>query len=70
MVGIYWSPGAGKTYISLYTGDRLKGKKLVVVPSSTLKEQWCDRIREFCDHPGEWDVQTYQYITQHHMDVY
>lgn len=70
MVGIYWCPGAGKTFLSLYAGDRLEGKKLVVVPSNTLKEQWRNRIKEFCSNPGEWKVRTYQYITQYHMDKY
>jgi DNA excision repair protein ERCC-3 len=70
MVGIYWPPGAGKTFISLYAGDRIKGDKLVVVPSSTLEEQWEERIDEFCQKPWEWEVRTYQYITQHHMDDY
>lgn len=70
MIGVYWSPGAGKTFVSLYAGDRLKGKKLVVVPSSTLEEQWKERIEEMCSHPEEWEVRTYQYITQHHIDEY
>jgi DNA excision repair protein ERCC-3 len=97
MVGIYWSPGAGKTFVSLYAGDRIEGKKLVVVPSNTLKEQWLQRIIEFCNTPecpkcdsqefkvknesivcadcggmewNEWEVRTYQYITQYHMDEY
>lgn len=70
MIGVYWSPGAGKTFISLYAGDRLKGEKLVVVPSNTLKEQWRNRIEEMCSQPEEWEVQTYQYITQYHMDEY
>lgn len=39
MVGVYWPPGAGKTFLSLYAGDRIQGSKLVVVPSSTLEEQ-------------------------------
>jgi DNA excision repair protein ERCC-3 len=70
MVGVYWSPGAGKTFVSLYAGDRIKGKKLVVVPSNTLKEQWNERIKNFSQYPEEWEVQTYQYITQYHLDEY
>lgn len=64
MIGVYWSPGAGKTYVSLYAGERIKGHKLVVIPSNTLKEQWNERIEEFCDDPSEWIVETYQYLTQ------
>lgn len=64
MIGVYWSPGAGKTFISLYAGDRIEGHKLVVIPNNTLKEQWNERIEEFCDNPDEWIVETYQYLTK------
>lgn len=63
MIGVYWPPGAGKTFLSLYTGDRVPGEKLVVVPNNTLKEQWRNRIEELCDHTHEWEVQTYHYLT-------
>lgn len=70
-IGIYWAPGAGKTFVSLYAGDTIKGKKLVVVPSNTLKEQWKERIKEFVRKPREWEVQTYQYLTQYdHLKDY
>lgn len=63
MVGVYWPPGTGKTFLALYAGDRLRGKKLIVVPQKTLEEQWEERIAEFCEHPEEWDIRTYQYLT-------
>ena len=62
MIGIYWPPGAGKTFVSLYAGERIEGEKLVVVPNNTLKEQWQNRIQEFCSATEEWEVQTYQYL--------
>lgn len=62
MIGVYWPPSAGKTYLGLYAGDRMDGPKLVVVPSNTLKEQWRDRINEFCRDADEWEVQTYQWF--------
>ena len=62
MVGVYWPPSAGKTFLGLYAGERLRGEKLVVVPNNTLKEQWQQRIEKFCQHPSEWDIQTYHYI--------
>jgi len=65
-VGIYWAPGAGKTFVSIETGNRVMGDKLVVVPQLTLKEQWEERIKEYAVSPGEWEVQTYQYITHKH----
>lgn len=62
-IGVYWPPSAGKTYLSLYAGDRLSGRKLVVVPSTTLEQQWEDRINEDTTNPSEWDVHTYDYLT-------
>lgn len=61
-VGIYWGPSLGKTYISLYAGDRLEGEKLVLVPQTSLQQQWRDVIADFCRNPDEWTVQTYQYF--------
>ena len=65
MIGVYWPPSAGKTFLALYAGERVRGPKLVVVPNNTLKEQWNQRIEEFCEHPDEWEIQTYQYLTQY-----
>lgn len=64
MIGVYWPPGVGKTFLGLYAGDRLRGKKLVVVPQKTLEEQWNERIQEFCEYPDEWEVRTYQYLSR------
>lgn len=63
MIGVYWPPGAGKTFLALYAGEQLEGQKLIVVPQKTLEEQWEERINEFCEHPDEWDIRTYQYLT-------
>lgn len=62
-IGVYWPPGLGKTFFGLYTGHRISGNKLVVVPSSTLESQWDSRIQEYSDYPDEWDIRTYQYLT-------
>lgn len=62
-VGVYWPPGLGKTFFSLYAGERVEGKKLVIVPSSTLESQWRERIKEHCEWSHKWDVKTYQYLT-------
>ncbi len=62
-IGVYWPPGAGKTFFALYAGERTKSEKLVVVPTSTLEQQWEQRIQAFCERPYEWDVRTYQYLT-------
>jgi len=65
MIGVYWPLSAGKTFLALYAGERVRGSKLVVVPNNTLKEQWTQRIEAFCEHADEWEVQTYQYLTQY-----
>ena len=38
-VGVFYPFGAGKSILGLYALARIKGKKLVVVPTLTLKEQ-------------------------------
>lgn len=59
-VGIYWMPSAGKTVIGLYVMNMLKGRKLIVVPTLTLIEQWKQRIRKYTTiHQQEYDIITY-----------
>jgi DNA excision repair protein ERCC-3 len=59
-IGVYWMPSAGKTIIGLYIMNMLKGKKLIVVPTLTLVEQWKERIRKYTTiTPHEYDVITY-----------
>jgi len=59
-LGIFWAFGSGKSFFGLYALGRILGKKLVVVPSLTLKEQWIERIRTFLPYYAhEIEVQTY-----------
>lgn len=59
-VGIFWAYSAGKTFFGLYAGGKIKGKKLVVVPTRTLVEQWENRINKYLPSlRHEWDVVTY-----------
>ena len=60
-VGIYWAPSAGKTFFGLYSGSKTKGRKLVVVPTRTLVEQWNERIRKHLEPRlwDEWEIVTY-----------
>jgi DNA excision repair protein ERCC-3 len=58
-VGIFWMPSAGKTIIALYIMNMLKGRKLVVVPSITLMEQWQQRIADLT----ELDANEFRIIT-------
>ena len=43
-VGIYWPFGCGKSQYGLDLIDRCKGKKLIVVSTLSLKEQWLERL--------------------------
>ena len=60
-VGIYWAYSAGKTWFGLHAGAKIKGPKLVVVPTKTLVEQWEERIYKYIQsgHQSEWEVVTY-----------
>jgi len=58
--GIFWPFGSGKSFFGIYVLARIKGKKLVVVPTLTLKEQWHERIRKYIPmFEDEIDVVTY-----------
>lgn len=59
-VGIYWAYSAGKTFFGLHAGGSIKGRKLVVVPTRTLIEQWEERIKKYItENKDEWEVVTY-----------
>lgn len=60
--GIYWPPSAGKTIIGLHAFAHLRGPKLVVVPTSTLVEQWTERLKRHLEGwaAAEVEVVTYQ----------
>jgi len=44
-VGIYWPFGTGKSQFGQDLIDRLKGYKLIVVSTLSLKEQWIERLK-------------------------
>ncbi|MHA1407945.1 MAG: DEAD/DEAH box helicase [Candidatus Heimdallarchaeaceae archaeon] len=59
-LGIFWAFGSGKSLFGIYALARIKGKKLVIVPSLTLKEQWIKRIEEYIPQfKHEIEIQTY-----------
>jgi DNA excision repair protein ERCC-3 len=59
-IGVFWPPRGGKTFLGMYALSRLKGKKLIVVPTLTLLEQWQDRIKQWTGlSQGEVDIVTY-----------
>lgn len=46
-VGIYWMTSAGKSFLAMAALDSIKGKKLIVVPTRTLIDQWKDYLRKY-----------------------
>lgn len=48
-VGIFWPWGAGKSVIANYAAGRIKGRKLIVCPTSTLVEHWQHEIQTNLD---------------------
>lgn len=60
-VGVFHPTGAGKTFVSLYLLDVIKGQKRVIVPTRTLVEQWEMHIQNFLPHcKDEITISTYQ----------
>jgi len=58
--GIFWAFGAGKSFMGIYALGRIKGRKLVVVPTITLKEQWNERIEKYLpSYKNEIEIETY-----------
>jgi len=59
-IGIFWGFGAGKSLFGIYALARIRGRKLVVVPTKTLIEQWRDRIvRYIPEYIHEIELITY-----------
>jgi len=58
-IGVFWSFSAGKTYLGMYLASEIKGRKLVIVPTTTLKEQWHKRFREHTQISDEIEIETY-----------
>jgi len=60
-VGIYWPFGQGKTVFGIYAIANLKGKKLIVVPTVMLKEQWEERLQKWLDIGLRADIEVITY---------
>ncbi len=60
-IGLFHPTGAGKSFISLKALDSIKGRKLIVVPTRSLVEQWNYYIEENIPHiKNEIIIKTYQ----------
>ena len=44
-LGVYWMTSAGKSFLAMAVLDSLQGRKLIVVPTRTLVEQWKGYLR-------------------------
>jgi hypothetical protein len=58
-IGVYWPFGTGKSFFGAYACAALKGRKLVIVPTLTLKEQWLEYLRKYTRISYEVQVETY-----------
>mgnify|MGYP000011623034 CR=1 FL=1 len=60
-VGIYAPYATGKSLFGVYCLARVKGRKLVVVPTLTLKEQWLKRMQKLIpEYAHEVEIVTYR----------
>ena len=59
-IGVYWPPGTGKRWFVMYVMTRIKGKKLVIVPTRTLQEEWENLLKIHTPiNPDEYDIICY-----------
>lgn len=59
--GLFFPTGAGKSFIAMKAVSELKGTKLIIVPTITLKEQWSWYIDEYIpEYKDEIVISTYQ----------
>lgn len=59
-IGAFHPTGAGKSFITMYLFDIVKGRKAIFVPTITLKEQWHEYINQnIPDRKQEIDIFTY-----------
>ncbi|MCK9578724.1 DEAD/DEAH box helicase family protein [bacterium] len=60
-IGVFHPTGAGKSFIALKLLDEIKGKKIIIVPTRTLIEQWSYYIDTHIPHAKhEIKIVTYQ----------
>lgn len=58
---VCWPWGMGKTFIGAYAIAHLKQKALVVVPTTTLKEQWDHKLRRWVSSSKVWSTKIITY---------
>ncbi|HEX8184359.1 MAG TPA: DEAD/DEAH box helicase family protein [Blastocatellia bacterium] len=80
-VGVYWMTGAGKSFFAMKCLDSINGRKLIVVPTKTLIDQWKDYFRKYAPRLGREEgshessalrivtYQAYEKVAKHEWDV-
>ena len=58
-VGVYYPFGTGKSMLGVYACAAIRGPKLVVVPTLTLKEKWIEDLKKWTNVSHEVQVETY-----------
>ena len=59
-IGIFWFTSAGKSFPAMYIMDIIKGKKALVVPNLTVKEQWINYFKQYAPNLlNEVEIYTY-----------
>ncbi len=46
-IGVYWMTGSGKSFLAMMCLDSIEGKKLIVVPTRTLVDQWKSYLNKY-----------------------
>ncbi len=65
-VSLFAPGGAGKTFYGLFACDVIEGKKLIIVDSTALRQQWEARIETYIPHcRDEIAVKTYKWVKLH-----
>lgn len=64
-VGIFAPYGSGKSFFALYALARIRGQKLVVVPTLTLLHQWRERIHRYLPSSVWSEIQVVTYHSYH-----
>jgi len=68
-IGLFHPTGAGKSFISLKCLDIIKGRKLIVVPTRSLVEQWNYLLETYLSFAkNEIDIITYQGYNKTHRE--
>lgn len=62
---IVWSPGTGKTVVGTYAFSTVKGRKALLIPTLTLKDQWKQFFTDNCPRlVNEVEIYTYMGMSQ------